>query len=277
MIHILNRRLPLALALVLATLTTWSAAAARDCALVVNGAPLVEARGLISDAGDLLLSEPVMLHALGLAVVPNDTGDPWSVRAFGRSVRLRAGARQYMIGEDTLTARSAALLRDDGLAVPLEMLAKTFGIEAVEYRDGEAVIWSLATTGAQIMEVRDGAHRDRIRLVVDLDRPTCFTWWSEPGRLVIETPSAACRRPAHRADQPGPDHHRRHPNQHRPQLPQTPGAFHAGRFPAHRGGLVTGRGGLLARASGTRAAVRSGAGADAQLWHSARTGARIRV
>ncbi len=190
MIHILNRRLPLALTILLATLTTWSAAAARDCALVVNGAPLVEARGLISDAGDLLLSEPVMLHALGLAVVPNDTGDPWSVRAFGRSVRLRAGARQYMIGEDTLTARSAALLRDDGLAVPLEMLTETFGIEAVEYRDGEAVIWSLATTGAQIMEVRDGAHRDRVRLVVDLDRPACFTWWTEPGRLVIETPSA---------------------------------------------------------------------------------------
>lgn len=188
--HTFNRRLTLALTLLIATLTTWSAAAARDCTLVVNGAPVTDGRGLVNDAGDLLLPEPVLLHALGLAVTPGDEGDPWSVRAFGRSVRLRPGARQYMIGEETLTARSAAIMRDDGLAAPLEMLTAIFGIEAVEYRDGEAVIWSLSTTGAQITEVRDGVHRDRVRLVVDLDRPACFTWWAEPGRLVIEIPSA---------------------------------------------------------------------------------------
>ncbi len=180
-----------ALTIVLLIGLNTHALAARDCPLLVNGAPVPGVAGLLTDSGELLLPAPTMLHALGVTVLPGEEGAPWSVRGCGRSVQVRPGSRQYLVGEQVRDARTATLLRDDGLAVPFEMLAETFGVEAEAVPEGDLTIWSLTTAGAQIMELRDGVHRDRLRLVIDLDRPSCFSaLWVEPGRVVIELPAA---------------------------------------------------------------------------------------
>ncbi|MCD6360721.1 MAG: phosphodiester glycosidase family protein, partial [Armatimonadetes bacterium] len=184
-----NRSLTLLLAALILS-ATRAAAGDAQVTLLVNGAPPPGVEALADDRGRLLLPEPALLHALGLQVSPGEGGAPWVVRGCGRVVQVRPGSRQYRVGEETLTASTATVLRDDGLAIPVEMLASTFGIEATAYRDGDRVIWSLSTSGAGVVDVREGPHRDRVRLVIDLDRPACFTWWSEPGRVVIELPAA---------------------------------------------------------------------------------------
>ena len=162
--------------------------AAGNCALIINGTPCPDG-GMLDDQGNLLLPPSALEHGLGLTAVEGGEGVPWTVKGCGRSLLVRPDAQQYMVDDRTLEAPAAPELTDEGLAVPLAMLTQVFGIQATRHEDRDAVIWSLTTAGAQIVEIRSGSHRESLRLVVDLDGPACFSWWVEQGRLILELPA----------------------------------------------------------------------------------------
>lgn len=189
----LGRALAAALPVVLLLMAARPAAAEGTATLVVNGRPVEQAAALVGDDGHLLVSQGAMRFALGLTVLQGAEGEPWTIRGFGRTLQVRVGRRQFAVEGELREATVAPSMQGDELLVPLEMLQAAFEMEAEKHRDGEAVCWVLQTPGAEILDVRQGGHTDRARLVLDLEGPTGFSWREEGGQLIVEVPAPKSR------------------------------------------------------------------------------------
>jgi len=166
--------------LMAATIAVASVGAPADltpCAAVINGRPLDPGRALMTADGELLLTASGLEHGLGLTVEQDREGAPWTVRGFGVSVQVRPDTDAFTFVGELHHAAEPCVMVDGEPAVPVEML-----------REAEA-IWVLTTPGAAPTDVRQGSHPDKVRLVLDLDRPAGFSWWTQPGRLTIEVPA----------------------------------------------------------------------------------------
>lgn len=178
------------LATLAATLALTAAGRAwSQCSVVVNGCPLDEGAGFCDDQERLLLSADALTRGLGLTVVQDSPGGPWTVRGFGRSVLVRPGNATYAVDGELRTAAACPVLREGTVAVPLEMLRDVFAIDEHVYQEYGASMHVLATPGVDVTDVRQGAHDDSVRLVLDLSAPTGFTWSNERGVLTIELPA----------------------------------------------------------------------------------------
>lgn len=175
----------------IAILAIRPAAADSTATLVVNGRPLAEAPGVLDDQGRLLLPAEALRSGLGLSVIEGDPGEPWTVAAFGTTLQVRPGTVAFTVDGQLRQADLAARAQGAEILVPLQMLQAAFELGASEHREGEAACWVLQTARAELRDVRQGAHRDRARLVIDVDRPTGFSWWQEGALLVLEVPAPA--------------------------------------------------------------------------------------
>lgn len=182
------KRTALAATIALAVFTVPAAIAAGSCTVVINGRALEPGQAVCDDDGNLLISADGLNHALGLSVLEGAEGEPWTVRGFGRSILVRPGSQQFSVEEETQRADACPALRDGEIFVPLAMLARTFELQGTVQRDDGASIWTLSTPGAIVTDVRDGRHGDRLRIVLDLDRPAGVAWWSDPGMVTLEMP-----------------------------------------------------------------------------------------
>ncbi len=180
----------LAIMVSLALLALSVAEAVGGCTVVINGRAIDPGQAICTEADRLLLSADALQHALGLTVVPGNDDTPWTIRGFGRSVLVRPGQSTYSVEQQPRRADTSPTVRDDQVFVPLEMLAGTFEIQAAMREDTGATIWTLTTPGAHVTDVRDGRHRDRVRIVLDVDRPTGIAWWTQPGLVTLELPAA---------------------------------------------------------------------------------------
>ena len=139
--------------------------------MVVNGCPLGEGAGICDDQDHLLLTTDALTHGLGLTVVQDSPGGPWTVRGFGRSVVVRPDNTSYQANGELRSAEAGPVLRDGAPAVPLEMLA------SLRPEDTSTVYapWCADDAGRYVTDVRQGSHDDSVRLVLDLSAPTGFT------------------------------------------------------------------------------------------------------
>ncbi len=160
-------------------------------ALLINGRPLPQGQAAVGDDGYLLLSAEAVRSGLGLTVTRGGEGEPWTIRGFGRTLQVRPGRREFAAEGELYEARVAPREDEGGLLIPLEMLQAVLEIHVSVNREGEAPCWTLRTTGAEVLDLRQGSHRDRARVVIDLGRPTGFSWWQEDGLLVLEVPAPA--------------------------------------------------------------------------------------
>ncbi|NLO04907.1 MAG: hypothetical protein GX131_03655 [candidate division WS1 bacterium] len=178
------------LAAAIVTIGMPAAHAAGDCVVVINGRPLETGQAVTGDAGELLLSAGALSESLGFTVDEPQEGAPWCIRAFGHTLLVRPRTASYTLDDLPRTAAVGPELRDGELFVPLAIVRTAIELFAVADHDGATGIWFLSTPGSGVTDIRDGRHEDRIRLVLDLARPTGFTWWNEPGLLVLELPTA---------------------------------------------------------------------------------------
>ena len=172
-----------------ALLAATSVAAAGVCTVVVNGRALGPGQAICEDGRTLLLSAEALSEALGLSVVPGEDGAPWTVRGFGHSVLVRPEAASFSADGEVRQSEACPMVSDGGLFVPLAMLAGTFEVASSVQRDGDATVWALTTPGAAVTDVREGRHPDRVRIVLDVDRPTGVCSWAQPGLLTLELPA----------------------------------------------------------------------------------------
>ena len=174
--------------------TTAAAPAPADlipCAAIVNGSALEPGGALVTDDDVLLLTGDALEHGLGLTVAPPEGGGPWTVRGFGVEVLVRPGATAYAVEGELRHAAQPCALAAERPAVPVEMLREAFDLDVRMHGDDGEAIWVLATPGAAPTDVRQGSHPEKVRLVLDLDRAGCFSWWAQPGCLTIELPAPA--------------------------------------------------------------------------------------
>jgi len=169
-------------------LTAPAGIAADTCTVVVNGRALDRDEAFCDEGGNLLISARALNSALTLTVEEGGEGEPWTVRGFGESVLIRPGSKSFAVGERTLRADACPEVREERAFIPLAMLMDTFELRGTVQRDDGASIWALSTPGAIVTDVREGRHGDRLRIVIDLDRPAAVAWWTQPGLVALEVP-----------------------------------------------------------------------------------------
>lgn len=160
-----------------------------QCSVVVNGTPLEDGAAFCEPPDHLLLTADALSHGLGLTVAQDAAGGLWTVRGFGRSVLVRVGNTSYSVDGELRSAEACPLERDGAPAVPLEMLREAFAIEEHVYREYGASVHVLATPGVDVTDLRQGAHDESVRIVLDLSGPTGFTWSNRGGLLTLELPA----------------------------------------------------------------------------------------
>ncbi len=173
----------------LALLAASAAGAAGVSTVVVNGRALDPGEAICEDGRTLLLSADALSEAFGLSVEPGDAGAPWTIRGFGHSVLVRPDVAPFSADGEVQQSAACPIVRDGKLFVPLAMLVSTFKVASSVQRDGSATVWALTTPGAAVTDVREGRHPDRVRIVLDVDRPTGMCWWAQPGLLTLELPA----------------------------------------------------------------------------------------
>ncbi|MGD9497150.1 MAG: phosphodiester glycosidase family protein [Armatimonadota bacterium] len=184
-----SHRAIIAAVLALALAAAGPPVIAAGSAVVVNGNALDPGLAFVAADGHLMLTAEGLRRGLGLTVAREAEGAPWEVRGFGRTVQVRADATAYTVDGDLRRAQRPAVLVEGELAVPLEMIRAAFEISAQVEGDGETALWTLATPGSALTDIRQGSHAESVRLVLDLERPTGFSWQTQPGRLTLEVPA----------------------------------------------------------------------------------------
>ncbi|MGC9318325.1 MAG: phosphodiester glycosidase family protein [Armatimonadota bacterium] len=157
--------------------------------MLANGIPLEARLVRCDEAGNLLLSPEALQRGLGLTVLEPEGDGAWSIRGFGITLLARPDVAAYTIGGELQRGESCPVAIDGELWVPLSMVRRAFGADAQMRRENGARVWTLRGRGVELTDVREGAHRERARLVLDVTGPTAFTWWEEPGRLLIDLPA----------------------------------------------------------------------------------------
>ncbi|MEA3400389.1 MAG: phosphodiester glycosidase family protein [Armatimonadota bacterium] len=179
---------PALIAALCLTLCGWPAAA-EQCMVLANGIPLEAGLAKCDEAGALLLSAEALQRGLGLTVTEPEGDGPWTVRGFGVTVLVRPEVKAYTVAGKLRRAKSCPVVTDGELWIPLAMVRRAFGVDARMRGENEVTVWTLRGPGVELTEVREGVHREKARLVLEVSRPTAFTWWQEPGRLLIDLPA----------------------------------------------------------------------------------------
>jgi hypothetical protein len=156
--------------------------------LVVNGQPTpLDPAPLVKD-GDVYLSADVLSHALGMAAMPTQPAGMWVVAAYGKKVYVRPNTTRCLTDAGEVNTLHAPLTQGGALHVPVSTLAAHFPLEVKgPFAD------SLEITGpaARVEEIRQGAHPDFVRVVIDVTAPAPFYWVQDPQTLTVLVPGDA--------------------------------------------------------------------------------------
>lgn len=171
------------LLIVLATAVAGATPVAHSVDLTVNGKRCDDPDAALLVGDHLYIASSVLISQLGLKVAPTPSG-LWRISGYTRSVGIRPDTSFYKIGDDTRKLSIAPFFRGSELYVPAQMILATFELTLTPGK-----IWSLRSTPAEVLAVRQGSHKDRVRFVIDLSASALFSWYEQPGRLVLEIPT----------------------------------------------------------------------------------------
>ena len=150
--------------------------------LTVNGRLVDGGKTFLVAEGSLFLAGDTLAAELGVRVVAEK--GQWRLSYFGHDLRVRPGERVGLYDDRERQCALAPLQRDDQLYVPAALLAELWQWTLVS--DGTA--WRITTPAANLLQVRQGAHPDRVRFVLDLAAPAAYRLFQEPGKVVLEMP-----------------------------------------------------------------------------------------
>jgi hypothetical protein len=150
--------------------------------LLVNGQPTpLDPAPLIVD-GEVYLSADVLSHKLGIAVLPTKLTGMWVVSAYGTHVYIRANTTRYVRDGVEAEAVKPPLLQGGQMQVPVSTLAANFPLQVKGPFAGSL---ELVGPNAAVQAVRQGAHPDYVRVVIDLSSPAPFYWEQQPESLTV--------------------------------------------------------------------------------------------
>jgi exopolysaccharide biosynthesis protein len=135
--------------------------------------------------GELLLPAAFLTDRLGLQLAAGSEAGTWKIWAYGRALRVVKDSAKYWAQDRPLQGPCAAKVISGRLYVPLEMVARTFGIQW-SWRSGN--VYEIAPPAATVREVRQGQYDEYLRIVLDLSGPAVYWQRSESGQVVLELP-----------------------------------------------------------------------------------------
>lgn len=154
--------------------------------LVVNGRPCQtsDARpfAVLSADNTTLLSFERLREATGA-----ECRLPRSVVWFGRELRFTPGSTRYWGSEDGERKAAVAPYVAGDTWLPAEMIEAAFGWK-VKCGEGEVLLWG---PGAAVLQVRQGDHPDRCRVVLDLSQPCLYQVTSDGHSVSLLIPPAS--------------------------------------------------------------------------------------
>ena len=153
--------------------------------LTVNGRPTDIAQAALVVEDNLFVSTDVLATDLGVQVQVEK--GLWRLAYYDHTWLLRAGERALRHDDREEQSALAPLQRGEQLFVPLALLSET--LQLMVTHDGEK--WALQSPCANLLQVRQGAHEDRVRFVFDLAAPAGYRLYQEPGKVVLEMPAPA--------------------------------------------------------------------------------------
>ncbi len=153
--------------------------------LAVNGRLIETDQPAMLVEDHLFIGSEVLASELGLQVSV-DKG-LWHVRCYGHELLLRVGERTYMADGTQGQSVVAPLQREDELYVPAPLVNQVLPLTITH----EGAAWQVRSPLANLLQVRQGSHPDRVRFVLDLATPAAYRVYQEPGKVVLELPVAA--------------------------------------------------------------------------------------
>jgi len=160
------------------------AQAPRALTLTVNGRLIETDQPALLAEDRLFIGGETLVSELGLQV-QEDKG-LWRVQCYGHELRLRAGERTVQRDDTEVQSVVAPLQRGAQLYVPLPLLNELLPLTVSH----EGAAWQVYSPLASLLQVRQGSHPDRVRLVLDLAGPAGYRLYQEPGKVVLELPVA---------------------------------------------------------------------------------------
>lgn len=173
----------LAVALVLAGVGSASGASALT--VMVAGRVAASSPPPVVQHGELMLPASFLTERLGLQVAASEGAGSWKIWAYGRALRVVKDSSRYWAQDRPLQGPCAVAVINGRLYVPLEMVARTFGMQW-SWRSGN--VWEITPPAASVREVRQGQYDEYLRIVLDLSGPAVYWRSSEPGQVQLELP-----------------------------------------------------------------------------------------
>ena len=184
--RVLQQRPPiLLLSGVLALLAAAPVRADTPVTVLVAGRVATSSPAPILQHGELMLPASFLTDRLGLQVAASETAGSWKIWAYGRALRVVKDSSRYWAQDRPLQGPCAATVVGGRLYVPLEMVARTFGMQW-SWRAGN--VWEIIPPAASVQEVRQGQYEQYLRIVLDLTGPAIYWQSSTPGQVKLELP-----------------------------------------------------------------------------------------
>lgn len=143
----------------------------------------------LSRAGHLFVPLSFVEHALGMTANRDEDEQAWVLCFFDRRVVFNVGVAEARGAHGTQTLPAAPFIEGGELYLPAELLRTMMGVDlAVGQQALGVTAVEVAACGAQVEGIRLGQHPDKVRLVVDLDGETVFSWRQWGDRVEIHIP-----------------------------------------------------------------------------------------
>ncbi len=123
---------------------------------------------------------------LGINVKRTSAVGTYALSAYDNTLSLAVGASVGQLNQEILDIQTPQE-RDGELLVPVELLVQGFAVGAeIEEPAQTAPIVKLTLPGANVQDIRLGEHPDRVRVVLDLDRPAGYIWSVDRDTVAVE-------------------------------------------------------------------------------------------
>ncbi|MFQ6130950.1 MAG: phosphodiester glycosidase family protein [Armatimonadota bacterium] len=146
-----------------------------------------------TNEGHVLLPASLLKQHLGITVAQDAKTGVWTLRSGSHELRLRTWQRDYVADGQRRRAAWPPELIGNSLFVPLQTVAIAFELPASTTRIGDRATVDIGGAGVTLTDLRQGAHADYFRVVLEFSGPPAFTWKSAGQQVSVEVTNVTGR------------------------------------------------------------------------------------